>query len=237
MNLFFNQNISETDHQIVFDKEESRHISKVLRKKLGDTLYTTNGQGVIFTSEISSVTPKRSIANIIDITKAPTPSYKLHMAVAPTKNNDRFEWFLEKATEIGVSSVYPIICDHSERKIIKLERFHKIVQSAMKQSLKSYLPVIHPLQTFKGVLATFEDASISKVIAHCEDVPKKHLIHSIAPKEDILILIGPEGDFSLTEIELASNQGFKEVGLGDSRLRTETAAIAACHTISLINEE
>lgn len=236
MNLFYNQHIKETDDQILFDKEESRHITKVLRKKIGDQVYSTNGNGAMFTSEILSITPKQSIAKIVHVERMPKPKYHIHMAVAPTKNNDRFEWFLEKATEIGITSITPIICDHSERKIIKPERYEKIIQSAVKQSLKSYMPSLLPIRSFKECVETFKDSELVKLIAHCEDRPKKHLYQTIEAKQDVLVFIGPEGDFSPKEIDFAIENGWTEVSLGTSRLRTETAAIAACHAISLKNQ-
>lgn len=236
MNLFYNPHITEDDTQIIFDKEESRHITKVLRKKIGDSIYSTNGAGLMITSEILSITPKQSIAKIVHVETSAAPDYQLHMVVAPTKNNDRFEWFLEKATEIGITSITPVVCDHSERKVIKPERYEKIIQSAMKQSLKTFMPKLHPMVTFKESIALFEDSKLLKVIAHCEERPKDYLFQIVAPKQDVLICIGPEGDFSTKEIDMAVLKGWKEVSLGASRLRTETAAIAACHTISLKNQ-
>ena len=143
MQLFFNPDINEKTTQFSFEKEESKHIVKVLRKNIGDTLHITNGEGRLFTAEITFPNINKCIANIVSKTLQPIRNYNLHLAVAPTKMNDRFEWFLEKATEIGIDSITPVICHHSERKIIKLERFEKILQSAMKQSLSCYMPKLN----------------------------------------------------------------------------------------------
>jgi 16S rRNA (uracil1498-N3)-methyltransferase len=156
------------------------------------------------------------------------------MAVAPTKNNDRFEWFLEKATEIGISEITPIICEQSERKVLKKERLDRIILSAMKQSLKAYKPQLNDPISFNAFISKQHPGQ--KYIAHCHQGPKHSLLKEAKSSEPLLILIGPEGDFSVKEIEMAVNQGFIPITLGSARLRTETAALAACHTIALINE-
>jgi len=236
MQLFFNPNISEASKDIIFDKEESKHISKVLRKQVGDILNLTNGKGGFFKVELTFTSPKHCLATVISIKhQAPLP-YHLHLVVAPTKLNDRYEWFLEKATEIGVSEITPIICDHSERKVIKPERFEKKILSAMKQSLKAYLPILNPVKTLKEFLKEQENMNCQKLIAHCEDTKKQSLKNVLAPKQSIILLIGPEGDFSPNEIDLAQEHGFNPVSLGESRLRTETAAIVACHSVAFVNE-
>ena len=233
MQLFYNINISESDTNFNFDKEESRHIVKVLRKKPGDTLHITNGNGWLFTAKLTLADQKHCAVNIVSKSLQPKRCYGLHLAVAPTKMNDRYEWFLEKATEIGIETITPIICDHSERKIVKTERFEKIIQSAMKQSLQCYLPKLNSPTAFKDFIN--QDLNGQKYIAHCEETDKKSLKSQLKPKEDCLILIGPEGDFSIKEIELALQNKFIPVTLGETRLRTETAAIAACHSIAFIN--
>lgn len=236
MQLFYNPNLSENTKEITFDKEESRHIIKVLRMKEGDSFKITNGKGSFFDAEIINANPKGCLVKILsEETHKPLP-YQLHLAVAPTKLNDRYEWFLEKATEIGISEITPIICDHSERKIIKPERYEKILQSAMKQSLKAYLPVLNEAVSFKDFLNSENHSDAMKYIAHCEETDKKSLKSTLLPNKKITILIGPEGDFSSEEIELSKNLGYTPVTLGDSRLRTETAAIVACHSVAFINE-
>ena len=148
--------------------------------------------------------------------------------------NDRYEWFIEKATEIGIDSITPIICDHSERRDIKHERFEKILQTAMKQSLQCYLPELNSAISFKEFIN--QDFNGQLFIAHCEDTEKKSLKQQLQPKKDITILIGPEGDFSVKEIEMAIQDKFIPVTLGETRLRTETAAIVACHSVAYTNE-
>ena len=236
MQLFYNPNISETAKEVTFDKEESRHIVKVLRMKEGDSFKITNGKGSFFDAEITSANPKGCLVKILsEETQQPLP-YHLHLAVAPTKLNDRYEWFLEKATEIGISEITPIICDHSERKIIKLQRYEKIVQSAMKQSLKAYLPILNEAISFKDFIDSKNHIEELKFIAHCEETDKKSLKSLLLPNKKLTILIGPEGDFSSEEINLAIKAGFLPVALGESRLRTETAAVVACHSVAFVNE-
>ncbi len=236
MQLFYNPLITETSKEIIFDKEESRHINKVLRKQEGAILNLTNGKGSFFKVKLLQSSPKRCIATVLEVSKQEPLPYSLHLAVAPTKLNDRYEWFLEKATEIGVTEITPIICDHSERKIIKLERFEKKIQSAMKQSLKAYLPKINNATSLSNFLEMQQNNSNHKLIAHCEETDKKSLKKVLVPNSDTIILIGPEGDFSNNEIKQSIKSGFTPVTLGNSRLRTETAAIVACHSVAFINE-
>lgn len=234
MQLFYNPDISEKSNTFSFPKDESRHIIKVLRKKTGDTLHITNGKGYLFTAEITIADQKNCVVNIINSEFKKPTDYKLHLAVAPTKMNDRYEWFLEKATEIGITSITPIYCDHSERKKIKTDRFEKILQSAMKQSLHLYLPILNEPISFKDYIN--QDFSGDLFIAHCEETDKKSLKNEIKPNTETTILIGPEGDFSVNEIETAIKNKFIPVTLGNTRLRTETAAIVACHSVAFINE-
>ena len=232
MQLFYSEDITELNTEFSFNKEESKHISKVLRKKTGDVLNITNGKGWLFSAEIVQTNIKQCSVKITS-KKLQTPlAYRLHLAVAPTKINDRFEWFLEKATEIGITDITPIICENSERKIIKPLRFEKIIQSAMKQSLQCYLPKLHPAITFKQFMQ--QDISGQLFIAHCEDTDKTSLKSQLIAKQNVTILIGPEGDFSPHEIKMATTH-FKPVTLGKTRLRTETAAMVACHTVALTN--
>ncbi|NQX85361.1 MAG: 16S rRNA (uracil(1498)-N(3))-methyltransferase [Flavobacteriaceae bacterium] len=233
MQLFYNPNLSEDTQEFFFSKEESKHIIKVLRKKEGDTLNITNGKGWLFIAQIGIADFKKCTARIIQKTYFKNHNYKLHLAVAPTKMNDRFEWFLEKATEIGINSITPIICEHSERKVIKPDRFEKIIQSAMKQSLQYHLPKLNSVLNFKQFIQ--QQFSGQLFIAHCEPSDKKTLKDQIKPQTEITILIGPEGDFSMNEIALALQNGFTAVTLGNTRLRTETAAISACHSAAFVN--
>lgn len=235
MQLFYNPDITENTVQFSFNKEESKHIAKVLRKKDGDILHITNGNGWLFTAEISLADIKNCVANIVEKELQPKRNYNLHLAVAPTKMNDRYEWFLEKATEIGVDSITPIICDHSERKVIKQERFEKIIQSAMKQSLQCYAPKLNDDVKFDDFINQNFQGQL--FIAHCEETKRKSLKNELKPNQNVTILIGPEGDFSVNEIQKALRQSFIPVTLGTTRLRTETAAIVACHSVAFINEK
>jgi len=234
MQLFYNPDITNKIKQFSFNKEESKHIVKVLRKNIGDILHITNGKGWLFTSEIIIADVKKCTVSIETKTLQLKQNYKLHLAVAPTKMNDRYEWFLEKATEIGIDSITPIICDHSERKVIKPERFQKITTAAMKQSLQCYLPKLNQAISFNEFLK--QEFNGQLFIAHCEESDRKSLKKEFQPKQEITILIGPEGDFSVKEIEMAIQNKFIPVTLGETRLRTETAAIVACQTIALMNE-
>ena len=234
MQLFYNSEIKSTDTTFQFDKEESKHIIKVLRKRGGDVIHITNGKGTLFHSEISLESEKKCEVKIIKIEDFEPKNYHLHIAIAPTKMNDRLEWFLEKATEIGIDEISPIICDHSERKTFKIDRAVKIIQGAMKQSNQFYLPKINEPISFNDFMK--KENNSTKFIAHCEEDKKDLFKNSIQPNQNILILIGPEGDFSTKEIALALKNNFIPVSLGNTRLRTETAGIVACHTVALINE-
>lgn len=234
MQLFYNPTLTESTTTFTFSKEESKHIIRVLRKKEGDTLHITNGKGFAFIGKITLADQKKCIVTIVEQTFQKPRNYRLHLAVALTKMNDRYEWFLEKATEIGVDIITPIICDHSERKVIKAERFEKIIQSAMKQSLNYYLPELRPVISFSDFIQ--EHTNDYLFIAHCENYKKVSLKQSIEAQQNSTILIGPEGDFSTKEIQMALNKNYQAVALGETRLRTETAAIVACHSVAFVNE-
>jgi 16S rRNA (uracil1498-N3)-methyltransferase len=234
MQLFYNPDIDETTESFSFDKEESRHIIKVLRKKDSDILHVTNGLGLLFETEITLASDNKCIVEVLSIKKSPEPKFRLHLAVAPTKMNDRFEWFLEKATEIGIQEITPVFCDRSERKTINKERFEKIILSAMKQSNETYLPKLNDAISFKEFIKQKNKGL--QLIAHCEETDKKSLKEILKPNEDVIILIGPEGDFSDKEIALAVENNYQPVMLGNTRLRTETAAVVACHSVVFFNE-
>ncbi|MDG1041118.1 MAG: 16S rRNA (uracil(1498)-N(3))-methyltransferase [Polaribacter sp.] len=235
MQLFYNKDLTSKDSQFTFDKTESRHIVKVLRKKNGDILQITNGKNELFTVKILLANDKKCLVEIIRSEVIQKPwNYKLHVAIAPTKSNDRLEWFLEKATEIGIDEITPIICANSERTVLKKDRLEKIVQSAMKQSLKFVVPKLNESVKFSDFMK--QDFEGDLFIAHCEEQDKKSFSKEIKPTRNITILIGPEGDFNPNEIKNAIAQKFIPVTLGKSRLRTETAGLLAIQTVALINE-
>ncbi|MFD0964167.1 16S rRNA (uracil(1498)-N(3))-methyltransferase [Pseudofulvibacter geojedonensis] len=235
MQLFYSPDIAKNNSQYTFNKEESKHIAKVLRKKEGQTLCITNGKGSLFIGEIIVADIKNCVIEILSEEQKSKHNYHLHIAIAPTKMNDRMEWFLEKAVEIGIDEITPIFCDNSERKIIKPERFEKIIQSAMKQSLQAHLPRLNDGIDFRKFIdQNFEGQTF---IAHCEEQEKKELFKEIKNGSNITILIGPEGDFSTKEISLALSNNFAPISLGNTRLRTETAGIVACHTTALANNK
>ena len=226
MQLFYAPDI--TPPLYTLSEEESKHCVRVLRLGRGDTLHITDGRGNLFCCQITDDNPKRCTVRVTT-TQAqwePLP-YRLVMAVAPTKNIERFEWFLEKATEVGVSEIVPLLCERSERRALKIERAERVVVSAMKQSLKAFCPALRPLTPLDDLLAEPFDGR--RLIAHC-DAPrmeKRHLFDTLRPHENLLVLIGPEGDFSPAEIDAALRAGFEEIPLGRQRLRTETAAVVA----------
>ena len=236
MQLFFNSNITKNTQQVTFDKEESRHIVRVLRKKEGDILYITNGSNFLFDVEIIIANDKKCVTKVINCKEINSNrNYYLHVAIAPTKNIDRFEWFLEKAVEIGIDEITPIICKNSERKVVKPERLIKIIQSAMKQSLQFKLPKLNEATHFSDFIQ--QNFTGELFIAHCEDDTSKNVLKNVASlNSQYTILIGPEGDFSHEEIEKSFKNNFTPISLGDNRLRTETAGITCVQYISFLHQ-
>jgi len=230
MKLFFSDN---TNKQFTLPPEESKHIIKVLRKKEGDIIHFTDGMGNLLISEIITSHIKKTRVRIIEkISKEKKHNYYLHIAISPTKNIDRFEWFLEKSCEIGIDEITPLICNRSERKVIKLNRCRRILLSAMKQSLKYYLPKFNEPITFLNFIN--KKYKEQKFIAHCQNRTIINLKNQKIEK-NILILIGPEGDFSQNEINKAISNKFTPISFGESRLRTETAGVLATSIINLKN--
>ncbi len=215
-------------------ESESKHCINVLRHKIGDEITIANGKGYYYKGRIISAHPKRCEIENISLQRYEESPYKIHLAVAPTKSIDRFEWMIEKAIELGVNEITPLLCHHSERKKIRTDRIEKVVIAAMKQSLKAYMPIINELTPFKQFIK--ENKTTNSFIAHCYNSEKIPLKQAYPSKSDTLLYIGPEGDFSETEVESAIKAGITPVSLGSSRLRTETAGIIACHTIHLLNE-
>jgi len=233
MQLFHSENIQ--DNLILMDEQDSRHCSKVLRMQHGDKVMVTDGKGYLYETEIMDNNPKKTLLTVINKKYHELQNFRIHVAVAPTKNISRMEWFLEKATEIGIDTITPIICEHSERKIIKTERLRKIIISAAKQSLKFHFPVLNESIELKKFIKQ-EFPNTNRFIGWCDETKKASLKNAYEKGNDSLILIGPEGDFSVNEIKMAESQGFQPIMMGRSRLRTETAALVACHTINLLNE-
>ena len=234
MQLFYAPEI--TIPRYTLPEEESKHCLRVLRMELGDELHLTDGRGTMYCCKVVDANAKRCTVEVVERIDNYEPlPYRLTMAVAPTKNIDRFEWFLEKATEVGVTEIYPIECDHSERRQIKLDREQKVITAAVKQSLKAYHPTLHPLTDLRTLLTMEFDGE--KYIAHCNDsLGEREYLGKLLKKEgNALILIGPEGDFSPEEITFALRNGFKPISLGKQRLRTETAAVIATVITATVN--
>ncbi len=219
----------------ILTEDESKHCVRVLRMQQGDPLLVTNGSGLLFQARIHDAHPKRCVIELLSAEKGNDHwPYHLHIAIAPTKNNDRLEWFLEKATEIGIDEISLFSAYHSERRTVNPERLHKLLVSAMKQSIKSRLPILNQMIDFKRFVTQKHDGQ--KYIAWIDDTVKELLVNDCRNGNNCLIMIGPEGDFSREEVNLAIDNGFKPISLGNARLRTETAALVACHTVQLINQ-
>lgn len=235
MQLFYHPELKTDQKSITFDKTESRHIVRVLRMKEGDGLHVTDGRGYLYEAHISSASDKRCVAEISRTESRPKPwKYHLHIAIAPTKMNERMEWFLEKATEIGIDEITPLLCEHSERKVVKTERLEKVMVSAMKQSLKFQLPRLNPPRSLEELLG--EARPGIGLIAHCGQGKKLSLKDMDPEINAITVLIGPEGDFSESEVDMALEHGYLPLDLGASRLRTETAGLVVCAEIAFLKE-
>lgn len=234
MHLFYTPDIEDKDiYQL--SEEESKHAVRVLRLNTDDEVWLTDGKGNMIQAKVSDNHPKRCALQIVKrISEYGKRKYRLHLAVAPTKNIARFEWFLEKATEIGVDEITPILCEHSERDIVKTDRLNKVITTAVKQSLKAYHPQLNPMKKFSAVLK--EQKKSKMHLAWCSATEDMRIETFIEPEEDVLIFIGPEGGFSPNEIEEAKDLGVSLVSISSSRLRTETAAIVACHSLAFINK-
>ena len=250
MHLFYTPLLNPGMPAFLLDEAESKHAVRVLRLGVGDKVHLVDGRGGFYDAQIGDANPKRVMLNILAVREQyQQRNYRLHIAIAPTKNMDRLEWFIEKATEIGIDEITPLICDRSERKEVKVERLEKVVVAAMKQSLKAYLPRINAAIRFSAFIKQLQDKSIpsgsetltnnasiaKRFIAHCRDDEKAFLSSMVQAGDSILILIGPEGDFSPEEISTALSANFSAISLGASRLRTETAGLAACMEVELVN--
>lgn len=231
MQLFYTPDINGIEY--LFTEEESKHAIRVLRLNVGDQISMVDGKGNFYEAVITDAHPKRCKVLVQNVVKEyGKRNYFLHMAISPLKNPDRFEWFLEKATEIGIDEITPLLCERTEKKNINLERSNRILESAMKQSIKAYHPVLNPLTKLSDLVQRAEEKT--KMIATCEG-SREFIRDCYHAGESAIIMIGPEGDFTAEEILAATNNQFHKVTLGESRLRTETAGIAACHSISFMN--
>ncbi|MBK7132781.1 MAG: 16S rRNA (uracil(1498)-N(3))-methyltransferase [Bacteroidales bacterium] len=234
MQIFYAPDISGDKYTL--DENESKHIIRVLRMKKGTTVKLIDGKGNLYEGVIDNPDQKHCTIAITGITRDfEKRNYKLHIAISPLKNPERFEWFIEKSVEIGVDEITPVICRNTEKQSIKKERINNIIISAMKQSLKATSTILNEPVTFNEFLTVKADGKF--LIAHCNESFTRLKITDVCSKNDnAIILIGPEGDFSEEEIMKASDKGFSNIHLGPSRLRTETAGVAACHSIYFINQ-
>lgn len=218
---------------LILSQEESHHAVKVLRLRPGQQVVVTDGQGKWFEGELAEANARACVVNITRREEQAARPFRLHMAVAPTKNIDRFEWFLEKATECGIDEITPVFCENSERNIIKPERLEKVLVAATKQSLRAYLPVLNPPLKLQDFFK--KEIQSTKLIAHCGNGERNTLQNVYEPGQDAVVLIGPEGDFSENEVQSALEAGYKPITLGQHRLRTETAALALCINLNFVN--
>lgn len=233
MQLFFQEKI---DFPITYlDEEESKHLVKVLRKKQGDPVQLTNGKGQVFECVILDVNPKKTSLKVLNSSEVPQDNFHIHLAIAPTKSPDRMEWMMEKITEIGFHEMTLLESMNSERSFLKTERLHKKMISACKQSLKFHVPTLHQTRKLNELLKSDEFVEYQKFIAYVDETHQNHLLDLAKPRAKYLILIGPEGDFGPKEINDAVQAGFLPVSLGKSRLRTETAGLAAIQMLQVLN--
>ncbi|RFZ82976.1 16S rRNA (uracil(1498)-N(3))-methyltransferase [Mucilaginibacter terrenus] len=234
MHLFYTPDIDPKLSQYFLTEEESKHAIRVLRLVVGDLVTLIDGKGGLYSAEIKDPHPKRTILHINSVElNYQKRNHYLHIAIAPTKNIERTEWFLEKATEIGIDEISLIICQRSERKEAKIDRLNKIITSAVKQSIKAYHPVLNEAVTLSQFIKSSNDSQ--KYIAHCINSEKTTLSQTLIPGRKTLVLIGPEGDFTPNEVDTALQSGFNPISLGESRLRTETAALEACFEVNFLN--
>lgn len=239
MHLFYTPDIPADAYSYTLNEEESKHCIRVLRLGIGDSIQLLDGKGGVFIAEIIDDIQKRCTVKILESKREEKKKWELHIAIAPTKNMDRVEWFTEKATEIGIDAITFLHCKNSERDVIKTDRIQKVAVAAIKQSMKSYLPGINEILPFKKLVDEVKKTGVRMYIAHCNPAftsLKPHLKTVYVKGESAIVFIGPEGDFTKDEIIYALDNGFEEINLGSSRLRTETAALYACTTFNILNE-
>lgn len=235
MNLFYDTHLTpDTLHQdFHLNAEESWHCAKVLRMRVGDEIHLTDGKGGRYTGKLKIIDQKACAIEILSALSTAPRDYSIHLAVSPTKNMARFEWFLEKATEAGIDIITPLICTRSEKISVRTERLNKIITTAMKQSLNVFHPHLSEPTSLSEFIRNYN--ATQQFIAWCETDDDPLLIKAIKPSSDVIVLIGPEGDFTADEVRLAENAGYLPISLGKNRLRTETAALAACFAIHFVN--
>ena len=230
MNIFFNNKLLKSTDEILFSEDEAKHIVKVLRKKIDDEIIVTNGKGLKWRGKISSINIKNLKAIKLDAKLIPKPIENIHIAISIIKSNSRMEWFIEKATELGVNEITPIICFNTERKSLNLDRCQKIMISAVKQSKRFFIPKLNPVISLKEFLA-LKNKNNDTYIAHCYKGEKKRLHEIQSINNKVTVMIGPEGDFSIDEINFSINKNAIPISLGENRLRTETAGIFAINNL------
>lgn len=233
MQLFFQENI--TPPLVTLDPDESKHLTRVLRKKQGDLISVTNGQGKLFECVILEANPAKTTLKVVKTIEVAEEEFYIHLAIAPTKSPDRMEWMVEKITEIGFHELTLLETINSERSYLKTDRLEKKIISACKQSLKYRIPTVNPITRLESILESNKFEGFQKFIAYVDEHHDHHLFDSAKAKGKYLVLIGPEGDFDPSEIQKALANGFQPVSLGKSRLRTETAGLAAVEMLQLIN--
>ncbi|MEX0966629.1 MAG: 16S rRNA (uracil(1498)-N(3))-methyltransferase [Bacteroidia bacterium] len=235
MNLFFDPNVATNVNQFLLNADETHHALKVLRLRSGDEIYITNGKGSIFKGLLMAVAGKEAQIGNLRLEQQQERHYNIHLALSPVKNLSRVEWLLEKATEIGVSEISFVNCQRTQRSRLRPDRLHKIVVEAMKQSMNAFLPAINEIMPLENYLEREHPEQC--FIAHCETGTEQHLARQYKKGKDVTLLIGPEGDFTPDEVALACAKGFAEVSLGDTRLRTETAAFMAVAAVHVLNRQ
>lgn len=233
MQLFYNKDFDV--QQPALSEEESAHCVRVLRQKPGDQIHVVDGQGTLYKAEIREANPKKCSLKVIEtIPEFGKRNHYIHLAIAPTKNMDRVEWMVEKAVEMGIDEISFLLTERTERRHLKIDRLEKIAVSAMKQSVKAYLPQINELVDYKKFIGQVSQEEL--YIAHLVEGERHSLYRTARPGHSYCVLVGPEGDFSPQEVTMALQNRFTPISLGTNRLRTETAGIAVCHTLNLINE-
>jgi 16S rRNA (uracil1498-N3)-methyltransferase len=234
MQIYYAPDIAGDFH--ILDQNESKHLIKVLRMRKGSEVMLIDGKGNLFGGIIEEADPRQCGIRIVSIVEGfEKRNYRLHIAISPLKNTERFEWFIEKCVEIGIDEITPLLCRNTEKTSVREERMNNLIISAMKQSLKAYRPVFNSPVNFDDFISV--TTASKKMIAHChKDFVRKNISEVYSRNQDAIIVIGPEGDFTADEVVKASASGFENIHLGQSRLRTETAGIAACHSIYFINQ-